>query len=173
MEERHESTVRSGAGVTARSAPTRTRTFHLNRRQVNALLLGLVVLDVVLSTVALAFPDQWFAFMHDLPYIDPAGLLRRTGAVWAAFVLLQVLALVRWQKQPYWLALIAGVRLTELFSDWVTIFVAKRMTVLGTILLAISPPANLAFGLILIATYHQRVRSGPVADGSWFARPWS
>lgn len=158
---------------TAKSAPSRTRTFQLNRTQVNALLFGLVVLDIVLSTVALAFPDQWFAFMHGMPYVDPAGLLRRTGAVWAAFVLLQALALARWQKQPYWLPLIAGVRLTELFSDWVTIFMAKHMTVLGTLSLAIAPPANLVFGLILIAVYRQRLRSGPLADGPLLARPWS
>jgi hypothetical protein len=157
---------------TAKSA-THARTFHLNRTQVNALLLSLVVLDIVLSTITLGFPDRWFAFMHGLPYVDPAGLLRRTGAVWAAFVLLQAIALVRWQKQPYWLPLIAGVRLTELFSDWMTIFVAKHMTVLGTISLAIAPPANLVFGLILIATYQQRLRSGPLAGGSLFARPWS
>lgn len=133
------------------------RRFHLGRTQVNALLLFLVALDVVLSAVALFWPDRWFAVMHGLPYLDPAGLLRRTGAVWAAFVMLQAIALLRWQNQPYWLPLIAGVRFTELFSDWVTIVVAKQMTLAGTILLAIAPPANLLFGLLLLSTYRASV----------------
>jgi len=110
--------------------------------------------------------------MHDMDYVDPAGLLRRTGALWVAFVGLQAIALVRWQKQPYWLTLIAGVRFTELFSDWVTIFAAQKMTLAGTLGLAVSPPANLIFGLILIATY-KRLQSGPIPIGSFFTRPWS
>lgn len=156
---------------TAKPEP-RKRSFHLNRAQVNVLLLFLVALDIMLSTVALAFPERWCSIMHGLGYDDPAGLLRRTGALWVAFVLLQAIALVRWQKQPYWLTLIAGVRFTELFSDWVTIFAAKQMTVTGTVGLLISPPANLVFGLILISTY-KRLQSGPISQGSFFTRPWS
>jgi hypothetical protein len=80
--------------------------------------------------------------------------------VWAAFVMLQVLALLRWQNQPYWLALIAGVRFTELFSDWVNIVAAKHVTLAGAIGLGISPPANLVFGLLLLATYKASVHGG-------------
>lgn len=148
------------------------RTFHLNRAQVNVFLIALTLLDVVLSTVAIVFPEHWSQTFHGLPYEDPAGLLRRTGSVWVAFTLLQAIALFRWQKQPYWLPLIAGVRFTELFSDWVTIIAAKQMTTLGTIGLLISPPGNLIFGLILISTY-MRMKSGPLPGGSFFTRPWS
>lgn len=155
----------------AKPEPKR-RTFHLNRAQVNVFLVLLVALDVVLSTIAIAFPQHWFHVMHGLPYDDPAGLLRRTGAVWAAFVLLQAIALVRWQRQPYWLTLVAGVRFTELFSDWVTLIAAQHMTVAGTVGLLISPPGNLLFGLILISTY-QRLKAGPIPGGSFFTRPWS
>jgi hypothetical protein len=153
------------------AAPPQRR-FHLNRTQVNALLLFLVALDVALSAVTLIWPDRWFAAMHGLPYIDPAGLLRRTGAVWVAFVLLQTIALLRWQKQSYWLPLIAGVRFTELFSDWVTIFAAKQMTVAGTVGLVLAPPANLLFGLLLLSTY-KWLQSAPIPIGPVFARPWS
>ena len=152
--------------------PIRTRRFRFNRAQVSSLLVGLVVLDIVLSTLALAFPARWTEAMHGLPYVDPAGLLRRTGGVWAAFVLLQAIALARWPKQPYWLALVAGVRFTELFSDWVTIFAAQQTTALGTAELLIAPPANLLFGLILITAYKQ-LRSGPLPGGSFFTKPWS
>lgn len=155
----------------ARPEPKR-RTFHLNHAQVNVFLALLVVLDVVLSAVALAFPPRWFQVMHGLSYDDPAGLLRRTGALWAAFVLLQAIALVRWQRQPYWLPLIAGVRFTELFSDWVTLLAAKQMTLAGTLGLLVSPPANLVFGLILLSTY-RRLQAGPLPHGSFFTRPWS
>ena len=157
---------------TAKPEPGRKRTFHLNRAQVNIFLVALVLLDVFLSTVAIVFPERWCATFHGLPYDDPAGLLRRTGAVWVAFTLLQAIALFRWQKQPYWLVLIAGVRFTELFSDWVTIFAARHMTTLGTVGLLFSPPGNLLFGLILISTY-TRLKSGPLPGGSFFTKPWS
>lgn len=156
---------------TAKPAPARRR-FHLNRAQVNVFLVFLVALDVVLSTIAIGFPDHWFRIMHGMSYVDPAGLLRRTGALWVAFVLLQAIALVRWQRQPYWLTLVAGVRFTELFSDWTTIAAAEHMTAGGTLGLVISPPANLVFGLILISTY-KRLQSGPIPHGSFFTRPWS
>lgn len=148
------------------------RAFHLNRAQINVFLLALVLLDIALSVAALFYPNFWFETFHGIPYQDPAGLLRRAGGVWVAFTLLQAIALSRWQEQPYWLPLTAGVRFTELFSDWITIFVAEKMTLLGTLGLLISPPSNLLFGLILISTY-KRLKSGPLPEGSFFTRPWS
>lgn len=171
---REASAVDGGTGLqtsVARPEPPRRR-FHFNRAQVNVLLAFLIVLDIVLSTLAIGFPNTWFHAMHGMDPLDPAGLLRRTGGLWIAFVMLQAIALVRWQKQPYWLTLIAGVRFTELLSDWVTIFAAQKMTLAGTLGLAISPPANLIFGLILVSTY-KRLQSGPIPTGSFFTRPWS
>jgi hypothetical protein len=157
---------------TARPEPGKQRTFHLNRVQINVLLVGLILLDLVLSATAIGFPERWSQAFHGLPYDDPAGLLRRTGAVWVAFAGLQTIALLRWQDRPYWLAIIAGVRLTELFSDWTTILAAKQMTLLGTAELAISPPGNLLFGLILLSTY-KRLGAGPLPGGGFFTKPWS
>ena len=120
---------------------------------VNILLLFLIILDLVLCTLALLFPKTWFKIFHDQPYTDPQGLLRRTGAVWAAFTLLQVIAYIKWEKQSYWLVLIAGVRLTELFSDWTYLYFAQKTTWSARLSLFIAPPANLAMGWFLIASY--------------------
>jgi hypothetical protein len=147
-------------------------TLRLNRAQLDGFLVALVALDAVLSTVAIGFPERWSQTFHGLPYDDPAGLLRRTGAVWVAFTLLQAVARLRWQREPYWLPLVAGVRFTELFSDWATIFAARQVTTLGIVGLLLSPPANLGFGLILISSY-RRLRVGPLPGGSLFTRPWS
>jgi hypothetical protein len=142
---------------TAKPAPARRPRLALSRARLNALLIGLIALDVVLSTVALGFPATWTQAMHGLPYDDPAGLLRRAGGVWAAFVVLQAIALARWPRRPCWLALIAGVRFTELFSDWVTLAAARHVTTLGTVALVTAPPANLLFGCMLLATYRRCV----------------
>lgn len=123
--------------------------------KVNRLLIGLIILDIILFSFCFFFPDLWFKIFHGLPYTDPAGLLRRTGGVWVAFTLLQLMALFRWQKQPYWLVLIAGVRLTELFSDWIYLGVAERMTWFGDFGLFIAPPANAIIGWFLIRSYLQ------------------
>ncbi|MGH8057276.1 MAG: hypothetical protein ACREOH_08585 [Candidatus Entotheonellia bacterium] len=122
-------------------------------RTINLLLLFLIALDVVLSILALAFPQVWFRLIHDEPYIDPQGLLRRTGAVWAAFTLLQAMAYAKWRQQPYWLVVVAGVRLTELFSDWTYIYFAQQVTWSGRVGLLIAPPANLAMGWFLMKSF--------------------
>ena len=123
------------------------------RTAINPLLIFLVILDLVLSGLCLCAPATWFRIIHDAPYVDPQGLLRRTGAVWAAFTLFQLLALIKWRKKPYWLVLVAGIRLTEIFSDWTYLYFAASMTNSGRLGLLISPPANIAFGWFLIHAY--------------------
>jgi hypothetical protein len=120
---------------------------------INLLLIVLIVLDVILSVLALLLPSRWFQLFHNQPYVDPQGLLRRTGAVWVAFTLLQVIALMKWPEQPYWLVLIAGVRLTELFSDWVYVLFAQSMTRAGRISLLVAPPANFVIGCFFIQSF--------------------
>ncbi len=127
---------------------------------INILLIFLIILDAVLCTLALLFPNAWFKIFHDQPYIDPQGLLRRTGAVWVAFTLLQVVALVQWQEQYYWLVLIAGVRLTELFSDWTYLYFAQKTTWSGHVSLFLAPPANLAIGWFLIESFLRLTKAG-------------
>jgi len=132
------------------------------KARTNLLLAGLVVLDIVLSGTCLFFPDLWFRWFHGAPYVDPQGLLRRTGAVWAAFTLLQLIALIRWQRYPHWLVLVAGVRLTEIFSDWTYLFFCSNITWFGRMPLFISPPANLVFGWILLRTWARVANAAPV-----------
>jgi hypothetical protein len=120
---------------------------------INLLLLFLIILDVVLSVLALLLPNTWFKLFHNQPYVDPQGLLRRTGAVWVAFTLLQFLAYMKWPAQPYWLVVIAGVRLTELFSDWMYLYFAQNVTPVGRLSLWIAPPANLVMGWFFIESF--------------------
>jgi hypothetical protein len=120
---------------------------------IKLLLIFLIVLDVVLSILTIAFPSTWFQLLHAQPYIDPQGLLRRTGAVWAAFTLLQAMAYYKWRERPYWLVVVAGVRLTELFSDWTYLYFAQQVTWSGRIGLLIAPPANLVIGWFLINSF--------------------
>lgn len=127
------------------------------RTLVYVILGFLIILDIVLSTTCLFFPEQWYKFFHNAAYIDPQGLLRRTGAVWVAFSLLQIIAFFRWEKAPWWLVLIAGVRLTELFSDWTYIYFAESITTLGKIALFIAPPKNLIFGWFFVWTFLKMV----------------
>ena len=137
------------------------------RTFIYVLLAFLVILDLVLSVTCLLFPDTWFMTFHGVPYADrdPAGLLKRTGAVWVAFTVLQLIAFFRWEKAPWWLVLIAGVRLTELFSDWTYMYVAESVTTLGRLGLFIAPPGNLAFGWFLIWAYKKIMRASgaPIA----------
>jgi hypothetical protein len=120
---------------------------------INILLIFLIILDVVLSILALLLPSTWFKIFHNQSYTDPQGLLRRTGAVWVAFTLLQFIAYMKWQEQYYWLVLIAGVRLTELFSDWTYLYFAQNITRVGRISLWIAPPANLVMGWFFIQSF--------------------
>jgi hypothetical protein len=124
-------------------------------------LAFLVILDLVLSVTAIFFPDTWFMTFHGVLYEgqDAQGLIKRTGALWVAFTVLQLIAFIRWEKEPWWLVLIAGVRLTELFSDWTYLYVAQSLTTMGKIGLFIAPPGNLVFGLFLIWAYKRLLRN--------------
>jgi hypothetical protein len=133
------------------------------KARTNLLLAGLVILDIFLSGTCLFLPDLWFRWFHGAPYVDPQALLRRTGAVWAAFTILQLLALIRWQRHPHWLVLVAGVRLTEIFSDWTYLFLCSSITWFGRLALFVSPLGNLAFALILLRTWARVANASPGA----------
>jgi hypothetical protein len=132
------------------------------RNFIYLLLAILVLVDLVLSTTCLLYPDTWFMRFHGVLYdnLDVEGLLKRTGALWVAFTLLQLIAMFRWTKEPWWLVLIAGVRLTELFSDWTYIYVAHTLTPFGKLGLFIAPPSNLIMGIFLVWAYKKIMRGG-------------
>lgn len=116
------------------------------RRRINLILVALVGYDVILSATCLIRPDLWYRYIHGAEYVDPQGLILRTGAVWAAFSLFQLVARFKWEVQPLWLAVIAGIRLTEVFSDWTYLWVAEDLTTFGWFGLFVNPPMNVLLG---------------------------
>ena len=127
-------------------------------RRVNALLGFLVLLDLTLTIWALAFPQLWFTVFHGVIYDDPQGFLRRCGANWAAFLLCQTIALVRWRRDAVWLAVVAGVRLSDIFTDVTYVFVAHDTTMFARLTLAPTSLGNLVFGVFLLRAYRWRVQ---------------
>jgi len=118
----------------------------MNSKTISGLLVVLILLDVVYDLVIFPFPGTWFQVIHGTPYVDPEGLLRRTAAVWAAFVLWQTVALLKWKKAPHWLMLVAGIRLTEIFADWTYVYFAHDITAFGRLALLAAGPINIFCG---------------------------
>ncbi len=118
--------------------------------------------DTLLFLMAWLAPDLWFRVFHDA---SPAGLeiafLRRSAGQWAAFALVQAITLWRWRRNPVWLAVEAGVRFSDLFTDISYVIAAPALTALGWVLLL--PPAalNLIGVVIMLRGYEQaRTRAG-------------
>ena len=120
---------------------------------VDIMLIALIAFDLAVAVGALLLPDLWFRILHDAEYVDPGGLLRRTGAIWVAFTVLQVLALPRWRTAPVWLVLVCGIRLSEMFADWTWLAFAEQVTPFGTAALIFTLPANLLICWFLFATW--------------------
>src|SRR5262249_7681168 len=112
-------------------------------RKIDLVLGALLALDVTLTVAAFGLPDLWFKLFHGVPYDDPEGFLRRCGANWAAFALFQAIALARWRREPSWLAVTAGLRLGDIFTDWTYLAFARDVTSFAKLSLAATSPANL------------------------------
>jgi hypothetical protein len=125
------------------------------RLLVNIVLVVFGAWDVVLALWTIFLPQLWFRFFHGSAFIDPQALLSRTGAVWLAFALFQLYAWRVWERQPYWLAVVGGMRLSEVFGDWVYLFRAEHVTASGASALLIATPMNLVVSWLLISTYVQ------------------
>jgi len=125
----------------------------INKKAVDGLLVLLILLDVVYDLVIFLSPETWFRVMHGAPYVDPQGLLRRTAAVWAAFTLWQIVALLRWKQHRHWLMLVAGIRWTEIFADWTYLHFAHSITTIGRLGLLAAAPVNLFCGWFLYRSY--------------------
>lgn len=123
------------------------------KTKINTVLILLILLDFVLFAVCLLKPDLWVKGIHNTIASDSLGLIHRQGGVWAAFFIFQFLALFRWERAPYWLVLVAGIRLTEVFSDWIYYYFAPSLTFVGTVGLLIAPPVNLVLGIFFIKTF--------------------
>jgi hypothetical protein len=124
-------------------------------RRINALLIALIALDVWIAAVAFVTPGFWFSTIHGAANVDPQGLLQRMGGNWSAFALVQLIALFRWRERPYWLTIVAGVRLSDMFTDWSCLFFCHDITWFGRIALFAAAPSNVLIGWYLIHTYRK------------------
>ena len=123
-------------------------------------LWGALIEDTVIFVLAWVAPDLWFRLFHDsVPAGLEVALLRRSAGQWAAFALAQAIALWCWRKRPEWLAVVAGIRFSDLFTDISYILAVPTLTRIGWILLL--PPAllNLVGVVILLWGYKQARRS--------------
>ena len=112
--------------------------------------------DTSLFLLAWLVPDLWFRLLHD---VAPAGLdiafLRRSAGQWAAFALAQGIALACWRKKPIWLAIVAGVRFSDLFTDISYVLAVPSLTTLGWICLLPPPLLNLVGVVIMLRGYRE------------------
>jgi hypothetical protein len=121
--------------------------------------------DTLLFVISWIAPDLWFRlFHHSLPAGFDVAFLRRSAGQWAAFALAQAITLWRWKKQPAWLAVEAGVRFSDLFTDLSYIIVtARSLTTLGWFLFLPPPLLNLIGVVIMLRAYNQVQRVKPAA----------
>ena len=112
--------------------------------------------DTSLFLIAWLAPDLWFQLLHN---VAPAGLdiafLRRSAGQWAAFALAQGIALLRWRKTPIWLAIVAGLRFSDLFTDISYVLAVPSLTTLGWICLLPPPLLNLVGVVIMLRGYQE------------------
>jgi hypothetical protein len=112
--------------------------------------------DTSLFLIAWLAPDLWFQLLHN---VAPAGLdiafLRRSAGQWAAFALAQGIALLRWRKTPIWLAIVAGLRFSDLFTDISYVLAVPSLTTLGWICLFPPPLLNLVGVVIMLCGYQE------------------
>lgn len=127
-----------------------------SEKRISNLLLALTIFDIILVIWAFFFPQFWFSFYHGTEYVDPQALLKRCGANWAAFALLEFLAFRNWKKNSFWLAIIAGVRLSDIFTDITCAFMATNLTVFGWVGFLVMSPTNLLMGLWFLKAYKAR-----------------
>jgi hypothetical protein len=126
------------------------------RREIDFVLAFLVLFDVTLTIWGFFLPVTWFRIFHGVLLIDPEGLLPRSAASWAAFALFQGIALFRWRKEPQWLAVVAGLRLGDIFTDLAYVGFATDITPFGHFSLIATGPINLLLGLFFLKSYKQQ-----------------
>ncbi len=126
-------------------------------------LWGALIEDSVIFILAWAWPDLWFRLLHGM-MAAPGGaglevaLLRRGAGQWLGFALAQAIALWRWRREPEWLAVVAGARMTDMFTDISYMIAVPGLTGLGWALLLPPPVLNLAGIVALLAAYRQARR---------------
>jgi hypothetical protein len=115
-----------------------------------------LVEDTVLFLLAWLAPNVWFQAFHGvIPTALETALLRRSSGQWAAFALAQAITIWRWRKNPSWLAVEAGVRFSDLFTDISYVIAVPSLSLLGWVLLLPPPVLNLIGVVIMLRGYKQ------------------
>jgi hypothetical protein len=140
--------------MVAQHIPTQ-RTPLLHPRAIDAVLVALLVFDGLLVLWAFAAPDLWFQTWHNSLSPTPAAelFLKRCGANWAGFFLFQLLALRHWRSQPFWLAIVAGLRFSDIFTDATYALFAPDLTPIAWLSLPLAGLLNFALGCYFLAAH--------------------
>lgn len=122
---------------------------------IQLVLTSLVVFDATLVVWAFGFPDLWFAAFHTGGGGGALAelFLARCGANWAAFLLLQIVAWARWRREPVWLAVVAGVRLSDIFTDPTYALLSPDPTWFSWAGLPLMGAINLGLGVFFLRAY--------------------
>jgi hypothetical protein len=125
-------------------------------------LWGALVEDITIFAISWIAPQVWFhLFHHSTGAGIEVALLRRSGGQWLAFALGQAITLWQWRRRPEWLAVAAGIRLSDLFTDLSYLIAAPSLTRFGQMLFPIFPVLNLVGVVIFLKGYHQAVSDKP------------
>lgn len=121
--------------------------------------------DTIIFLMSWLAPDLWFRLFHGTV---SAGLetafLRRSGGQWLAFAIAQAIAILRWQKAPIWLVVVAAVRFSDLFTDISYVVTAPSLTSIGWACLLPPPVLNTIGIVIMIWGYRLLTRESLAAS---------
>jgi hypothetical protein len=133
----------------------------IDRRLTTLILIylwGALVEDITIFAISWIAPQVWFHLFHNSTGgALEIALLRRSGGQWLAFALGQALTLWLWRRRPEWLAVAAGIRLSDLFTDLSYLIAAPSLTLFGRMLFPIFPILNLVGVVIFLKAYQQAV----------------
>ena len=133
------------------------------RLAILAYLWAALIEDTTIFVLAWVYPDLWFKlFHHSVPQGLEVALLRRSAGQWAAFALAQAIALALWRKKPVWLAVVAGIRFSDLFTDISYIVAAPSLTPFAWIVLSSPAALNLVGVVIMLKGFEQANRASGV-----------
>jgi hypothetical protein len=114
-----------------------------------------LVEDTCLFLMAWFMPDLWFRLFHQTaPVGFDVALLRRSAGKWAALALAQGIALWRRKTNPIWLVIVAGVRFSDLFTDFSYIVAVPSLTTFGWVCL-LPPLLNFTGVVIMLRGYEE------------------
>lgn len=124
------------------------------------ILLIAICIDFVLPVNVIINPDKWFETLHlnTLPDQLHISFLYRSAAHWTAFNLVQIITLFKWQKKNYWLAVTAGVRFSDLFTDFTYWATAPNLSENSWTLL-MPPFMNLGMGIFMLTYFIHREKN--------------